>query len=404
MRASFANVYPIRPEVRVASRLVAPLLLGLFAGGAFAQGKPPLMVLQLDQKGVTALQGEAATQLVARGIRELDVFSVLSSEDVRQLLAIERSKQLMTGGSQGLSSLGAALGATHAVVGSMTKLGAGAMEVELRLLDTVSSKVVSQRTTGQVAGMEKLVQLLPNLAQELVGPLLADQQGDLLVRAREEGSEVLVDGTLVGSTPMTKAVRVPRGNHRLQVRKEGFIAQTRTARIEPGQMTLEEVTLMPSPDYAAAYQAKNSKQRLGAILATAGAVLALGGAIAMDRLWTEPLFQNEFLPRQIWLQEHAGVRTDQTSRPEIDNNPAALAVYQSCVGDEAGCRDRAQALETQLRIQQISTIALGVVGVGVAGWAAYMWASGDDPNRYANLVASASISGDGAGMTLAGRW
>src|SRR6185503_21096457 len=88
------------------------------------------------------------------------------------------------------------------------------------------------------------------LSQELMGPLLADQQGTLLVHGRDEGAEVYVDGTLVASLPMKEALKVPRGSHRLQVKKEAFIAATKSVRVDQGQLTVEEVMLVPSPAFA----------------------------------------------------------------------------------------------------------------------------------------------------------
>jgi hypothetical protein len=361
------------------------------------------MVLELEPKGATPAQAEAATLSVARGLRELDVFSVLSSADVRQLLAIERSKQLVTGNSAtGLSSLGTALGASHAVVGTVTKMTDG-LHVELRLLDTVSSRVVSQRAFGP-ASVDRLAQVLPGLAQELVGPLLSAQQGDLLVKSREEAAEVWVDDALVASLPMLKPVKLSRGTHRVQLRKNGFIAQTRAVRIEPNQLQVEEVTLVPSPEFEQAYRKRNSALRLGASLATAGAVLAVGGAVLLDRLGTDPLYRQQFLPRQVWLQEHTGVKTDQNGATQFANDPKALASYLSCVGQEQACRDKATQLQNQIRLQQYATIGLGVIGAAAAATAVYLWVTGEDPNRYAHVVAGVSFEPGGTTIALSGRF
>ena len=381
-------------------------VLWVVCAGAVARAadtKPPLMVLELDAKGATALQAEAATLSVARGLRELDVFSVLSSADVRQLLAIERSKQLVSGSSAaGLSSLGTALGARNAVVGSVTKLGAG-LSVELRLLDTTTSRVISQRAFGP-APLEKLAQALPGLAQELVGPLLQDQQGTLLVRGKEEGAEVYVDETLVASLPMLKPALLPRGNHRVALKKNGFITQTLSVRIEPDQLRLEEVTLVPSPEYEDAYRKRNGALRLGASLATAGAVLAVGGAIVLDRLSTEPLYREQFLPRQVWLEEHTGAKPTQGGAGQFQSDPQALAAYQSCVGQAQGCRDKATQLQNQIRLQQYAEIGLGVIGVAAAATAVYLWVTGEDPNRYSHLNAGVSFGGSGPTVALSGQF
>jgi hypothetical protein len=383
----------------------AVLGLVLLCGSALAtETKPPLMVLELDAKGASTLQAEAATLSVARGIRELDVFSVLSSADVRQLLAIERSKQLVTGSSApGLSALGTALGASHAVVGTVVRMSDGNLQVELRLLDTVSSKVISQKAFGP-ASMDKQAQALPGLAQELLGPLLQSQRGELLVRSREEAAEVWVDDALLASLPMLQPVKLPRGSHRLQLRKNGFIATTRNIRIEPNQLRVEEVTLLPSPEFAEAFKKRNTGLRVGAALATAGAALAVTGAVLLDRLSTDPLYRQEFVPRQAWLAEHTGTTLEQTGGSQFANDPKALTAYQSCVGQAQACRDRATQLQNQIRLQQYATIGLGVLGAAAAATAVYLFVIGDDPNRYSNVTAGVSFDNTGATVAVSGRF
>ena len=53
-------------------------LLTAFGASAENASRPPLLVMQLESKGATDLEATAATQHVVRGLRELDVFSVLS--------------------------------------------------------------------------------------------------------------------------------------------------------------------------------------------------------------------------------------------------------------------------------------------------------------------------------------
>lgn len=363
------------------------LLLGGSTGWAEA-GKPPLLVLQLEAKGASALEVEGVTLSVVRGLRELDVFSLLSADDIRQLLALERGRQLLGTEAQALGDIGKALGARHAVAGAVIKLG-DTLQVDLRLLDTAQSTVLAQKTLGPVEKMDQLAAALPGLAQELVGPLLQNQQGSLLVRAREEGAEILVDGVLVGSQPMKASLKFPRGNHRLQVRKDGFIALTRSVRIDPDQLTVEEVTLVPSADFAEAYRVRHDHLRTGAWIASASALGLLAGALILDRAGTEPRYQNQFLPIQAAL------------RQQPLTGSSSQEVYDRCSADLNSCNAHAQTLGRQLQLMQATTTVLAVTG-GVAALAAgYMWWVGQDPNRYVGLVASVSV-GPHPGFTLSG--
>jgi hypothetical protein len=315
---------------------------------------------------------------------------VLSAEDVRQMLAIERGRQLVgVAVNQEASALGKTLGAKNVVVGSITRVGTG-LTVDLRLLDSTAAKVVSHRSLGPV-DMAQVARGLPGIAQELVGPLLAAEQGELLVRTREEAAEVLVDGTLVGTSPLP-AVKLPRGTHRLEVRKEGFISFSTPVRIEHAQVRVQDVVLVPSPEFADAWKERHGRLRLGAYLATGVAVAALTGGVLLDRLSTQPTYDNEFAPRQLWLQTQAASGT-QAEPKSVSSNAQASAVWAQCGEDPTQCQQQAADLQGQIKLQQGVTLGLLGVGLVAAGTATYLWLSGKDPNRYSGLVAGVALDG-----------
>ena len=385
------------------SRRVAVLLALAWSAVAGAQPRPNLLVLDLEPRGVGLPEAQAATGSVVRGLRQLDVFQVLSSDDVRQLLALERTRQLSGAKAESsVGQLGTALNASNAVVGSVTRVG-GKLQVEIRLLDAQTQKVLSQKTLNQ-ATVEQVANQLPGLAQELMSPLLREQQGFLVVKCREEAAEVLVDDTLVGSTPLKGSLDLARGTHRLTVRKDGFIAQTRSVRIEPKQTTVEEVELAPSGDYAKIYKDKYGKMRVGAWVATGVAVAGITTAILMNSSASSQ-YNDEFKPRQAWLQGVAGTGP-QTKPPEIANNPTASAAWDSCTASGAvACKQAAEDTKSSVQVKQYVAIGAAVVGVASAGVATWLWLSGKDPNRYADVVAGVAPNPNGgATLALAGRF
>lgn len=364
------------------------------------QARPPLLVLDLEARGGGVPEAQAATTNVVRGLRDLDVFQVLSADDVRQLLALERTRQLSGAkGESALVELGKALGANNAVVGSVTQAG-GKYQVEIRLLDVSTQKVLNQKTLGPVATVSDIAAALPGLSQELVAPLLKDQQGYLLVRTREEAAEVLVDDTLAGSTPLKAPLTLSRGIHRVQVRKDGFIAQTRSVRIEPNQTRVEDVDLVPSPDYRAAYQDKNGRLRIAAWVATGVAVVGIGAAIWLD-VATHNEYNNEFYPRQQWLLAASVPGYSQVKPASVANNPTASANWDSCTQQGAkACNAAAQSAQSSVRTLSWFTAGTAVVAVAATGVAVWLWVSGKDPNRYSDVVAGVGPTPNG-GMAFA---
>lgn len=385
---------------------VAVLLVLASAGVATAvEQRPNLLVLDLEPRGVGLPEAQAATGSVVRGIRQLDVFQVLSSDDVRQLLALERTRQLSgTKAESSVGQLGAALNAPNAVVGSVTRVG-GKLQVEIRLLDAPTQRVLNQKTLSQVT-VEQVAAQLPGLSQELLAPLLRQQQGFLVVKCREEAAEVLVDDTLVGSTPLKGSIDLARGTHRLTVRKDGFIAQTQSIRIEPKQTTVEEVELQPSADYAKIYKDKYGKMRVGAWIATGVAVASLTTAVIF---WANAnsTYNGAFQGEQAWLNAAAGVPgASQTKPSSVASNPAANDAWNQCTLQGAGyCTQAANSNKSSIQTSQYVAIGTAVVGLASAGVATWLWLSGKDPNRYADLVAGVSPTpSGGATLALAGRF
>ncbi|MBL8957687.1 MAG: PEGA domain-containing protein [Myxococcaceae bacterium] len=367
------------------------------AFGAAAQTddvKPSLAVFDLKANDTRPAETAAALNAVVKGLRELDAFEVVSSDDLRQLLAIERQKQLL--GIEGDATVAAsvqAIGVKNVVVGSVTRTQAG-LSAELRLLDSRDNKVVAQRTVAPQPTFDKLASSLTVVAQELVGPLLFAEQGQLLVRTREEGAEVIVDDVSRGSTPLEAPVKLPRGRHRLTVKKDGFISRVTVVSVQREQLTLEDVTLVPSADYVAAYNARNRRLRVGGYVAVGIAAASFVSAVLIDRLIAEPKYQTEFKPRQEILESIASGRAG--------NGDGLFGVRQECFANQDQCREDARQMASSINTLQILTwVMVGVGTAGVAG-AAYCFVSGEDPNRYAQLVASVTPSGGSIG--LVGHW
>jgi hypothetical protein len=368
----------------------------LLCGGlAFAQDKPSIAVFDVSGKGTTPLDVQLANTAVAQGVRKLDAFTVVSSDDLRQLLSIERQKQLLGATDEGTQASLKALGATHTIVGSISKTGSN-YAGELRLLDTQDGKVLNQKSVDAVPSLDKLVTAMGGLAQEVVGPLLAENQGKLLVRTVEEGAEITVDEVSRGSTPMSAPLALPMGRHRVQVKKDGFIARLLNVTIEKDQLAVQDVTLLPSADYAQVYQQRNGRMRLGAWIATGVAIAGIGSAILVDRVVAEGIYTNQFAPRQRVLEA--------VSRSSGGFDPSGLtnAVEVQCAANLDQCRKDGQAASASMTTMQATSWALVGVGAVAAGFATYFWVSGENPGRYTQLVAG--VSPGGASIGLAGQF
>ncbi|MBX5482410.1 MAG: PEGA domain-containing protein [Myxococcaceae bacterium] len=368
------------------------VVLAIWGSAAAAENapRPTLAVMDLEAKGPPPLQVEAVTAGVVRGIRELDVFNVLAAEDVRQLLAIERSRQLLGGDASAKLPLVDVLGARDTVVGTVRGT-ADALTVELRLLDTASQKVRAEKTLGP-APLQQVLKDVGGIAQELLGPLLQEQQGRLVVQASEEGAELRVDDVLRGSTPLKEPLTLPRGTHRLEVRKDGFITAIEPVQIQPDATAVKELRLVPSPDYAEAWKQRHGRLRVGAWISTVVAVGAIGGAVFLDRT-ADTAYRQEFLPRKYALDGTGGSTL---------SDPEQQRVFAQCLTDQRTvCTEQTRAVAGDIAARQYGTIGLASLGAIATGVAAYLWLTGEDPNRYSKLVAGVTL-GSTNGFAVAG--
>lgn len=375
--------------------ILSGLVCAALAAAQTEQPRPGLAVFDLKGIDTRPAEAQAALNAVVKGLRELDAFDVVSSDDLRQLLSIERQKQMLGMDTDpAMSASVQAVGVKNVIVGSVTRSGAG-LSAELRLLDAKDNKVVSQRTVPPQPSLDKLSAMLSGVAQELVGALLANEQGQLLIRTREEGAEVVVDDVSRGSTPLPGPITIPRGRHRLTVKKDGFISRVTSVTVQRDQLTLEDVTLVPSADYVAAYEARNKRLRLGGYIGIGVAAAGFLSAVIIDRFVAESMYQSQFKPRQEVLEAVASGRGG-------DGSTFISDTQRDCFGDQDACRTRARELASSINTMQILTWVM--VGVGAAGVAAaaYCFVSGEDPNRYAQLVASVTPGGGSIG--LVGHW
>lgn len=365
--------------------VVASLSLG-------AEERPALVVLEAEAKSVTPVEAAGVVTAIAQGAREVDAFQVIAPSDMRALLSIERQKQ-MVGLSSETTPVLEALGARHALASSVTKLGTS-YQAEIRLLDVQTGKVLSQRAATPQASLSDLTTQLKVLAQEVLGPILAEQQGSLVVRSSEEGADVVVDDKLVATTPMLTPLALPRGRHRLEVRKEGFITRRTTVTIPKGDVAVEDLAMVPSADFANAWRSKHQKLRIAAWATTGLAVASFVTAFAVDRFVAEPAYQNEFRPRADFLSLAA----------QVEMPVATSEVQQQCAMDLAACRSKAEAARSQVASAQTASMVLLGVGVASAVAAAYCWLVGENPNRYGSGAVSLGLTpqSGGAAFSLGG--
>ena len=155
-------------------------------------------------------------------------------------------------------------------------------------------------------------------------------------------------------------------------------------RVSPDQVSDEFVRMVPSPDMAAAYEAKATRFRVLAWVATGVGVAGLGGFITGNLLASSKYGDAQTVNSFAWYRA------------------------QLVAGDEtAGNREKAGQLRAEIEtLQTVSWIGLAAAGAGAIA-ATVLFVIGDPPGRYEAYrqktgVVSMTLSPTPGGVVLTG--
>lgn len=362
--------------------MISSTLLLLLA----ADPQPGLAVMDFAIEGAAPEIAAATSGLVAHELERLQLFRVTTAETTRVILGVDRQRQLLGCESCSGTNIGELTSFEYLVTGKLLRSG-GQKDAKYNLLLTllkVGSASPLSSVRVEAKGEEKLLQEVPPATLKLVGKLLEGRRGSLVVSSSEVGAAVKIDDTQVGTTPLQGRVPVAAGPHLLTVEKEGFSQVRKEVRVSPDQVSDEFVRLVPSPDMADAYEAKATRFRALAWVATGVGAAGLGGFVAGNLL-----------------------ASSKYGDPGVDGS---FAWYRArlVAGDESGGnREKAGQLKAEIETMQIiSWIGLSAAAAG-AITATVLFVVGDPPGRYEAYrqrtgVVSMTLSPTPGGVVLTG--
>jgi hypothetical protein len=358
---------------------------------ALACAASPLNVGVTDFNATKELQplSTALNGLVANELQRMGTFQVTSSEQVRQLLSLERQQQLLgCGDDKCRGGVIANLGFDSVVSGTLTRFAGNkekpmTLTLELLLLDvSTGSRQGSEVVTGATEA-ELMSKVSPAVAK-LLSKLLKERSGSLVVLSSEIGALVKLDDVAMGTTPLDGKLQVPGGPHYLKLEKDGFTAAQKEVRIKPDELTEESIHMVPSPDFIAAYESKQKKLRIGAWAATGLAVAAVAGAVVFEMRGTALYGTKEKDHTFLFLRDQVANGSEER-RDELNQVKSNVSLSQT-----------------------MGAVLFAVAAVGAVG-AGTMFLLGEDPGRYGAYkeirlnAGAAAVPGGGMAM-LSGQW
>ena len=332
------------------------LVLGLSIASqarAASDGKVKIAVLDLQARGVDASLASSATTLLASEINKLEVFKVISREDIRNMLSFEKDKQNVgcEADQACLAEIGGALGVEFIVAGSLAKIGDS--YVIALALNNVKQATVENRVSETVTGKaDVLIAAVGRNAKILVSKILKGREGYLVLAVAESGAIVKIDGQIKGTTPVKGRMTLSWGPHLLEVEKTGFVSYSEDITVPNKQALAKNVALVPSNDFINGYEGTAKKMRTGAWIGTALAVA--GGATAV-----------------VFNQLSSSTETNFQTAKTTYTTTLAQADYDQM-------KSLSNKGNTQVTLARVG-LAVGAVGLLVA---TYFWVAGDDPHRY----------------------
>ena len=314
------------------------VLTGTSAMAAKGPERTKLAVLDLEAKGVEKSTAETLTDIVTVSLKKLGVFDVISRSDIQQMLNFEESKQLVgcTSNSSCLAEIGGALGVARVVTGSVGKVGSSYV-INLSLLDTKSARVIERESRTVQGSLDKLVDETGNAAKFLVRSLLEGKQGDVIVKVSENGSEIEVDGKLVGVSPMPR-MKMSSGPHTLRVSKTGFVLYAKDVTVTEKETTVLDAQLVPSADFIHNYDAKANGMRIASYVTFGVGAAAVATGFILWYAYNDPRNTKH-----------------NNAKSALDNSGTASSADQARINSEA------DSIRTVYTLSQV----VGIVG-GVA--------------------------------------
>ncbi len=334
-----------------------------------ARTGPRIYIVKPALSGLPPSMAATIVSTMAQAIGR-EGFSVLTADDVKTVIDQQADLSLLGGDADplALSALATAVGADMLVATVVSSID-GDTVVQTRLIDPKRSTVLARRELKASEQGNEVLPTLEDAARLVLQPLLASGRASVSVAVSEEGANVVVDGDVVGVSPVDLPIGLTGGLHQLVVTKAGFIRFQETLRVKSGDALAREVRLRPSVEFLASYNADAGLYRTLAWVSTVGVVVSAGVLTAGAIGWIGAV-DNQAKVNAAAQKEIADKGIDAT-QPRFNE----LQTLQT---------DAQNAVTPWFVAQVAGGVATGVTVL----LASYFWAFGDDPSRYADVEAA----------------
>ncbi len=216
-------------------------LVGLALVGTARAEAPQttLAIFPLHPLGTEPEIVERLEELVYAEMQALGTVIVVSQVEV-EIAVSQLGKDVCTGAPACLAAFGRMMGADLLFFGTVASLGRSYV-LDAKLVASQTGAVAGRKSVTLHGDQAVLIRGIRELAVQLVAP--AQYVGALDLQISEAGAQVLVDGTVVGTSPMQPLRQLAPGQHSLRIVKEGRPDFERFVNVEFGRTTVLRVDL-----------------------------------------------------------------------------------------------------------------------------------------------------------------
>lgn len=240
-----------------------------------------LMILDVQKsEGIDENLPRALLSIASGQATQKSAIEVITQNDVKQLLDLEASKQLMgcDADASCMAEIGNAVGVPYIVTGTLAKVGSSYV-LNLSTVDVRAAQVLA-REAFNAKNPEDLLDMTKLAMERLLAPILVIEAGAVSIKSSEVGTTVYIDGNAVGVTPIN-AIKTPSGTHRVALRKNGFLQFEKDVVILPQQTNQLSVLLAPSPEFIEQYRRNAFAQQLWGWTAASVSLASVGGGVSL---------------------------------------------------------------------------------------------------------------------------
>ncbi len=316
----------------------------------------PIVVLNLKPLGASPALAETVTAHLAAHLDDLGVFQVLTQNDIQNLVDFDATRLTLSDESarSRLTDLGKALGVQYLMFGQLSKTDAGFV-VEVVLVDAQATTVLRRESIAPKNSTTLLAD--SNRAVDtVVRGLLDARRGELFVLSEQEGATLYVDGTAIGALPMAP-LSIGAGPHRVEVKKDLYVAETVDVTVQPGRRLTKQVVLVPTAEWVASY---NRTAWLWVAAGSLAAAVAVATFAAGAGIWA------------LQRIEVAGYQAD-PDWPRGNENRDAIIL-------------KSEADHTRLTVMRLGGYSLMMLSAIPVAAAAVIFVAADYPGRYDHLL------------------